>query len=348
MVKIGFDVGTATLFLAKLLDSGEIELSSLRNMYLPLSEEDISYTDIENSKLDYIKQEDSFSGENKYYIVGEDALHFSLIFNKEVHRPMSNGTISKNNMDALDVVKLLIHKLVGKVEEGIVVFSVPEASGNTQNVDFHAQVFTKIFKSLGFTHIKYINEALAVGFAQLADKDFTGIAVSMGAGMSNAAVIHKSIPSVKISIPLGGDYIDHKSAESISIIDSRARAIKESGFDLLNPRENCKNKKELIAREAIVFYTTQLIDMFLQELIKKSTEYSDGLNSIDEPLKLVLSGGTSIPKGFKELFIQQFELIKDKLPFEVSEIVQTNQSLENTALGCLSYAMFEAKKLNNN
>jgi actin-related protein len=55
-----------------------------------------------------------------------------------------------------------------------------------------------------------------------------------------------------------------------------------------------------------------------------------------EEVPIIISGGTSLPKGFIDLFKEELNAIK--LPFKVSEVRQAKSPLSSVATGCLIWA----------
>ena len=58
--------------------------------------------------------------------------------------------------------------------------------------------------------------------------------------------------------------------------------------------------------------------------------------NVIEPVPIIISGGTSIPEGFMELFKEEIE--KTSLPFNVTEIIPAKNRLASVAKGCLLWA----------
>ena len=61
---------------------------------------------LDNSKVKYIIKEDNL------YVVGDEALQFANMFNKDTRRPLSKGVISPTEKEALPMMELLIKSVV--------------------------------------------------------------------------------------------------------------------------------------------------------------------------------------------------------------------------------------------
>lgn len=337
----GVDVGTMYLCTAVRSDGNQVEINSMRNMFLPISTDVLETNELTNTELDYVIQKDDDGDDEKIFIIGEDAFRFSQIFGTEVRRPMSKGVISTGEIDAIDVLTVMLEKLIGRTEGGFVVYSVPAQSVDleTPPVLYHERVFGRIFSTLGYQS-KHINEALAIVFSECKNSSYTGITISFGAGLTNVCCAYKGQPTLTFAISRGGDWIDSNVSSSLGVVQSRVTLIKEKDLDLLNPARG--KKKESRIREALAFYYDELIRYVLNVFIKKFEESSDGLN-IDTEIPIVVSGGTSKAMNFVELFRKIFNNTKN-FPYDISEIRQAVDPLTAVAKGCLLYAIWDQQK----
>ena len=97
-----------------------------------------------------------------------------------------------------------------------------------------------------------------------------------------------------------------------------------------------KNKRVL---EALFYYHKALIEYTIKRIIKEFDEKVD--IEIDDEIPIIVSGGTSMPKGFVSLFremINQYEL-----PFEISEIRRAKNPLTAVSNGLLIRTMADIK-----
>jgi len=101
----GLDIGTAFLVCAEKVGN-DVVFRSERNAFFEIEKNDFTKNMLDSSKVKYIIRED------KLYVVGDEALEFANIFNKETRRPLSNGVISPKEKEALPMVELLIKTLL--------------------------------------------------------------------------------------------------------------------------------------------------------------------------------------------------------------------------------------------
>jgi hypothetical protein len=188
-----------------------------------------------------------------------------------------------------------------------------------------------LLNSLGY-NAKGVNEGLAVVFAELEQENFSGIGVSCGGGMCNVCVAFMSVPVISFSIAKAGDYVDRSVASVTGELPTRIRVIKEDGFDLSNAPQN---KYE----SALHIYYNDVI-VSLVNALRSALAETKNMPRIDKPIPIVLSGGTSKPKGFLDKFYQ--EIVREGFPLEISEIRMAKSPLTTTARGCLIAALYDA------
>src|SRR3989337_3668490 len=100
---------------------------------------------------------------------------------------------------------------------------------------------------------------MAVVLSELADDNFTGIGISMGAGMCNVCFSFLSVPVIIFSIGRGGDDIDTSVARTMHETANRVRIIKEESLDFTRtPKNNLEN--------ALIIYYEDLMMTLLNSL----------------------------------------------------------------------------------
>jgi hypothetical protein len=326
---IAVDVGTMNIVLAEKKEK-TAEISSIRNMYLPLDKSQVTMAQLSN--IDYVETDDSV------YIIGNDAFNFSNIFGKSVKRPMSKGLISPSEVDSLDILELILEKLAGKTTNGRCIYSIPAPSiDSDNNTTYHEGVFHRIFTDLGY-HAESFNEAMAIIYSHCQDDQFSGLSFSFGAGMVNVCLAYKSVPAVSFSVARSGDWIDENVARSLGTVPNRMTAIKERNTDLQDFKIG--NKKERRIREAIIYYYREMIRYSLQQIKNKLSEATDDLQ-LPESLSIIVSGGTSMATGFLPLFQEILTEYEDDFGFDVKGVRQADDPLTAVAEGLLVKAISE-------
>lgn len=94
-----------------------------------------------------------------------------------------------------------------------------------------------------------------------------------------------------------------------------------------NKREEAKNRELLVALD---LYYRKLVDYVLEAL---SNKFKSQGESVEDPVEIVLAGGTSMPEGFEKLV--QEEVNKIELPFEVKNVRKASNPMYTVSSGCL-------------
>jgi len=333
-IACGIDVGTMNLCCAR---SDSTIVKTTRNVFLELDPEEVEMSALTN--VAFVKNEE----DNKLFIVGSDAFTFANIFSQKVSRPMESGLISSNELYAIDVLTLMIKDLIGDVKDKDVYcsYSIPaEAIDAQRSVTYHEKVFGRILSSIGVNHTP-VNEAMAIIYSECSKEQFSGIAISFGAGMANTCIAYKGIEALKFSTARSGDWIDSNVANDLSMIQNRVTNIKEKHLNLKIGFEKEKNRKTRRVLEALEYYYTSLIEYTIKQIIKQFDDKVDIEIDIDIPI--VISGGTSLPAGFIDLFKNTIR--KHELPFEISQIRRAKHPLTAVASGLLTKTLSDIKKM---
>jgi len=138
----------------------------------------------------------------KVHIVGQHAFNYAQIFSQtELKRPMKSGLLNPEEKDALPVLNAIVGELLGKAKgKEVCVYCVPSKPIDQQReVSYHEDVLKTIIDGYGYK-TKVIEEAVAIGYEGLVDNDLTGIAISMGAGMCNIAVMYQGMTALSFSV----------------------------------------------------------------------------------------------------------------------------------------------------
>ncbi|MBU4590566.1 MAG: hypothetical protein KKG01_06545 [Candidatus Omnitrophica bacterium] len=326
----GVDIGTMFVKCAH-KKGDEVIFKSQRNAFFEVEHTDFTKNILDNSKVKYIIKQD------KLYVVGDESLQFANMFNKETRRPLSRGVISPTEKEALPMVELLVKSVVGmpNYKEEIVYFSVPgEPLDANFNVLYHMKTIEGFLKALNYTP-KSINEGHGIILSELAEEDFTGMGLSFGGGMVNVCLSYMSVPVFKFSVAKAGDWIDQQVSMAVDETASRVSAIKESSLDL--NKEGNLSKVE----SALSIYYNHLIE-YVIENIKDEFDKARRMPQFTKPISIILSGGTSLPKGFSNRFKEILDRLK--LPIPVGAVRMAGQPLRSVAKGALVAASADESK----
>jgi len=320
---IGLDVGTSRIVVARMAGK-KYEYEAQLNAFfaLPHSRLTESLLQRENVFHEVIRGE--------IVVSGNDAERLAEVFHAETRRPMKEGILNAQEPHAVDVVRRVITKLVGKAAAGQkVIFSVPApTSGNDGGIRHHQESIRQILTDLGYEAIP-IEEGLAVVFGELSAANFSGIGISCGSGLCNVCLAVLSVPVISFSVPRAGDFIDSQAALVTGDMATHMRVQKEQSFRLHGMNGDRVNN-------ALAVYYDDVIENLVKSL-KESISSTQKLPRMTQAIPLVLAGGTAMPEGFQERF--KTALLAHELPIKLSEVRVSSEPLNSTARGALMAAL---------
>lgn len=278
----------------------------------------------------------------KVHIVGQHAFNYAQIFSTaELKRPMKSGLLNPTEKDALPVLNAIIGELLGDAVDGeTCVYCIPSKPIDVQReVSYHEDVLRTIIEQYGY-NVKKIEEAVAIGYEGLVDTQLTGVAISMGAGMCNIAVMYQGMTALSFSVSRGGDWVDENVAMDTGVSKAKVTNIKETSTTLDLSSATYQNIYEEETDEANVLiairsYYGALINYLLTNL-KVQFEGVENVPNFPDPVPIVIGGGTSLVKGFLDVFNEQFD--QNEFPIPISEIIHIEDAHTAVARGCLSEA----------
>jgi len=278
----------------------------------------------------------------KVHIVGQHAFNYAQIFSTaELKRPMKSGLLNPTEKDALPVLNAIIGELLGDAVDGeTCVYCIPSKPIDVKReVSYHEDVLRTIIEQYGY-NVKKIEEAVAIGYEGLVDTQLTGVAISMGAGMCNIAVMYQGMTALSFSVSRGGDWVDENVAMDTGVSKAKVTNIKETSTTLDLSSATYQNIYEEETDEANVLiairsYYGALINYLLTNL-KVQFEGVENVPNFPNAVPIVIGGGTSLVKGFLDVFNEQFD--QDDFPIPISEIIHIEDAHTAVARGCLSEA----------
>jgi len=321
----GLDIGTNMIVAAELSDDGKSHFKMQRDaFYKIVSKSEVNRNSIrvalEKRGADFIVDNTDF------IVVGEDALEIAIERNDIAKRPLKKGILSPKEKNSLPILKLIIKNLIGEGDGGKIIFSVPaKPIDTTFDIIYHAEMMKRYLKEMGYNAMP-INEGFAIGLSELLDKEhLTGICLSYGAGMTNAAVLHEGDPLIEFSMARGGDFIDQSVGNALDESPSLVQLEKESGVDLMNPNNKIT--------EAVSVYYSSVIEYTLKNIIYELNSKKNELPRFRSPVPIVVSGGLTLAKGF----VTKVEKSLNNLyfPIKISGVRRAGNPMTAVANGCL-------------
>ena len=349
----GCDIGTAFLQCERdNLDGSGTVSTTVRDCFSELEHDDDLEDTLKSQKIHYVKDD------KKMYILGEDAFRqagmsefASKASDELLKRPMKDGILNPASpKTALMILRALlgacVEKDVGPARKGeIMYFSVPAAPIDA-GLDpvFHSSMCERFFKDLNYD-ARPLGEGLAVIFGsnpRQFSKDgpipFTGIGASFGAGMANFCLAERGRPMYEFSVARAGDWIDERVALMTGEPRTKVTRLKERKLDF----NKVDNDDPVLA--ALDVYYTQMVSYVFG---KFSEKFSSSKGSLEDPIEIVLSGGTACPPGF-DVKVKSV-LAGISLPFKIHDVRlagngERDKMLKTVAYGCYIRAKQAAKK----
>lgn len=338
MIRLGLDLGTKTIVLAKRNEDGKVAFKHEINGFFEFKNPDkFTKNLLTTQKIPQVQRGDSI------YALGGKAEKLAYAFNSNLKRPMADGTVS-DEKEAISIMASIIQAIIGKLEDDAVLYyCIPANAINKEtNVEFHNKIARMVIESYKRSDSKItatpINEARALA---IGSGEQITIAISWGAGMVNVCYSMFGVPVFEFSIVGSGDWIDVQSAMRF-------------GFDPKDPSKHanespttiCRRKEEIdlsvdvntvdnVVDKTIMLHYQILIENVVNGIIDGFNKNIDKAR-IDQEIPIVMAGGTSSPNGFSEYF--EKILRSKELPFEVSTITVQDRPLYSVAAGCLMAA----------
>jgi actin-like ATPase involved in cell morphogenesis len=324
----GLDVGTMNILSAK-QELDETVFVQQRNSFVEIDYSDMAEQMLSRSEVLHIRKDD------KVYVVGDDALNFANIFNKETRRPMQHGILSSEEASAIPMIRLITEQVVGEPQvpgERLYYSSPADPIDSELSTLYHEKTLESMLGDMDYDP-EPINEGMAVIYSELADHNFTGLGVSFGAGMTNVCLAYYAVPVMKFSIARGGDWIDKQAAQATGTPVDKVTSIKEDDFKL-----DFKTDVGGVEGALAIYYENLL--SYVIENIARETDEEDVEEGLDVPV--VVTGGTSSPDGFEKLF--EDHLAESTLPFSVSSVRRADEPMYSVARGALVAARSDAEE----
>jgi len=323
----GFDFGTYNLVSCKRDDNNDFVFKREVNAFLELPLENrFVFNMMKQAGVPLVERE------NVAYALGEAAINMAYTLpSLELKRPMKDGCVNPKERDAFQIMSIMAHSLVDPVEDGTkLYYSIPANAINVEtDADYHSKVCESIFKSYQGddgekVDPKPINEALALVYAELGKKAFTGVGVSCGAGMVNVCYSMYGNPIFQFAIVNSGDWIDKQAAkatgESPTFINKEKTKVDLS-----------KDPSTLVERAIITQYRLMIEKTVLG--IKEGLASAKQSVKSENPVDFVVAGGTSMAKGFTDIFSETLKQAGLSIP--LGEVIRPSEPLYSVAKGAL-------------
>jgi hypothetical protein len=320
---IGLDVGTSRIVTARQAGQ-EIKYDTQLNAFVTIPYSKMTENVLRKEGVPHTLEP------NEIIVHGNESERLAALLDKDIRRPMLRGLLNPDEPDSVRLMREITASLAGKAEKGQrLCFTVPAvAAGGEENLTYHEATIRQVVTELGYK-VKSINEGLAVVYGELESSNYTGIGISCGGGLCNVCLSYLSVPVITFSIPKAGDFIDSSAASVTGERANRVRILKEQSFNI-----NGHFADKL--QQVLSVYYDDMIHSLVSGL-RNAFAGARHLPKMSKPIPLVLSGGTALPKGFRDRF--EKILRESDFPIELSEIRMAADPLTTTAKGALVAAL---------
>jgi hypothetical protein len=335
---VGVDVGTSNIVVARQTEDGTFVNRFHRDMLYPLDVSDESADLLDRSDYLYVKVDD------KYYVVGEDALKLvNAIGRGEVVRPMKDGILNPSLKESSELLFYVIKAVVGDpiIENEPLRFSVP---ANPVDVDldntFHKMILQNFFAKLGY-EAKSANEAMCIGYdcnPVMKDDDgevpLSGICCSAGGGMWNLSLCYKGLSLVEFSCTKSGDHLDDRVSKVTGMPSSKVIKVKERKLDLGSVDMSDR------VQAALSIYYDEMLDRMVHHICN---EFKEKSSEMDGQIEIVVAGGTSMAPGFCDRLKAALDRVD--MPFDIYQVRHSPTPFYSVSQGaCIRAQADYAKK----
>jgi hypothetical protein len=324
---IGLDVGTSRVVAIRDTGGQRVTRSEL-NAFLTLPWSGMTEASLRRESIPFLVQ----GGE--ILVIGNESARLADLLGREVRRPMTRGMLNPEEPESLALIRAILRAVLEpEIAAGAKVrFSVPSPPlQGEDSLTFHEAAVKQMLEDLGYPGAAGVNEGVAVVYSELFETNYTGIGISCGGGLCNAALAYLSVPALCFSIPKAGDFIDASAAAVAGEMATRVRLVKEQSFHF---NGNYPDK----VQQALAVYYDDMIQAVTAGL-RQALQGCRSLPRIGRPLPVVLSGGGVLPEGFRDRF--ERSLAEAGLPLPVSEVRMARRPLQATAEGALAAALSE-------
>lgn len=345
----GLDIGTQFIVASGPGESDEVEFSFERDAYLEVERNDLFDQLLETQDIPFIPGEQVGLSDSQVVLVGDTAFKLANAHRKDTKRPLQHGLISpKAVATARPLVSAIIRQLLGppKHDGEQLVFSVPAAPLDMDiNVDFHRDVLQAILSQMEWDGKSYdvnpIVEGSSVVFSALGTNQFTGWGISWGAGMTNFSLSYMGTDVLSFSVARGGDWVDETAAKSVGENASYMCDVKESSdsFSAIGSSDDAEVFALQSAYRSLVRY---VVNNWSDKMIADESQ----LPRVEDPLPVVVSGGTTMVDGF--LKILSGEVGSKDWPLPMGEVMVADNPFFTVSNGCYISARLRERKVSGN
>lgn len=354
MKYLGLDLGTRNIVLSFLEEDGTTSYISEVNGYWPIER----VTPFIKNMLDdpnKIRSDGTkrparwIELEGQAIILGKDAEEFAYAKNDYLRRPMAEGGVAAEE-EALTILSTIVTGLLETAEKEVGIFddevklcfcTTAPAINKDINIDYHTRVVNVILNNYE-TNAKISKETIKESHAIVLDssEDGTGIGISWGAGTVTVSYVKYGIDLYSFCWVGSGDWIDTQVAMRHGFDPERLKKKSKETPTTISKRKmsiDLTPGKEIVDRldMDIILHYDILINNVINGIVDGFLEHENEAR-IEDGINIYMAGGTACPRGFADRVKKVIGEME--IPFELNEILITEDPLFTVSRGCLKAA----------
>ncbi len=263
------------------------------------------------------------------YVVGNPAAELAAALGKGAQCGMSHGVLRPEDEALLPLYGAILAEAMGTSsrQEELCVYAVPSQSpdGNV-DVAYHKDALGKLFARLGYKS-QALSKGHAVVYAELANDDFTGVAVHCDMDAISLCVAYKTVSVADFSSFQAGTWAEQEAAKTLGTSAPVSRGTGRGSGNLANP---IRREDEVLANQ----YRT----MVRQALhhAKQLLNSNKNLSPLAPTVDVVCAGELVQKDGFVDLFGDEWS--KAGLPLKAKAVRRASDPAHAVSQGCLILA----------
>ena len=109
-VEAGSDIGTMNIIASRQVGD-QVQTKRIRDVFIDLTPQQVKMLKL-SDQTSYITKGDTC------YVLGDDAADIANIFGRDLRAPMDKGVISAGELEAMEMLKIMVGEVLGKSPEG--------------------------------------------------------------------------------------------------------------------------------------------------------------------------------------------------------------------------------------
>lgn len=304
---VGLDISD-NIAIAVETDDGKAKIFDHPLVFLTLADDQASSLLLKKYSSSYIRHD------GQIHMIGNDAINLSIIFGRDLVRPIKNGRLSKPELMVAAISKLL-EKAGVKPEDAHVVFTVPAQSSDNSFESSYYRVFIEdVLTRVKVGTVSAVSHSQAVAFNELIEYDLTGVVVDIGYDLINVSLNYLAIPALEFSLNYGSNWISERVANALNVQVQHAAKMPQDDL-------------------AVAHFTSVFKEQLMADIVRV-IESAVGVPSYNEAVNLIVSGSgvKGLPgEELKSALVGTFK----SLGVSIAQGIISKNTTHSAVIGCL-------------